>query len=251
MSLYTVTTSFTLNQNPSKPRPLCRLLLEYNVSCCNAFLQHAVFEACCTGFNLEYTSVCVDAVVPETDGLFLVRVTGCLLVWKAQSFVVRGESRPHELFSFIWRCYYCSLSVFARLPLFNPSPHHLCLCPLFVCPRLSFLWSNSLPSSYCCCVTTEMLVSGEQRGGCFLGNVCNPGNRSLTCSGINPPLLVMPPETQKHRHAWLHVLFPSYITCILLLFLIYIYISFQPFFTLPPTFKHCFFSSIWRLRINQ
>lgn len=84
----------------------------------------------------------VDVVVSETDGLFW---HGWLAAWLSGKhnlwlgFIVRGESRPHELFSFIWRCYCCSLSAFACLPLFNLSPHHLLLCPSLSLPAcLSF-----------------------------------------------------------------------------------------------------------------
>lgn len=65
----------------------CGLLLKYNVSCCNAFLQHAVLEICGKGFTLEHN---VDAVVSEV----VCFGQGCLVVWKAQSLSwFHGERR--------------------------------------------------------------------------------------------------------------------------------------------------------------
>lgn len=84
----------------------------------------------------------VDVVVSETDGLFW---RGWLAAWLSGKhhlwlgFIVRGESRPHELFSFIWCCYCCDLFAFACVPLFNLPPHHLPLCPSLSLPAsLSF-----------------------------------------------------------------------------------------------------------------
>lgn len=121
MSLCTLTTSFLLNQNPSKPQPLVAY-------------SSALFHAAVHSFSMWYirfvaqdlpwnTFWCVDVVVSETDGLFW---SGWLGYWLG--FISRGESTPHELFSFIGCCYYCSLSAFTDLPR-NPSPHHLGLCP--------------------------------------------------------------------------------------------------------------------------
>ncbi len=104
-------------------------------------------------------------------------------------FMVRGESRPHELFSFIWRCYSCSLSACACLPLFNLSLHHLSLCLSF--PVFLLVWV--LLIRYCCCVTAKRCCC---QGNVWVvsADVCNLGNCSLTCSGFNPPYLLSHPR---------------------------------------------------------
>lgn len=103
---------------------------------------------------------------------------------------MRGESRPHELFSFIRRCYYCSVSVSPPPPLFNPSssssPPSL---PLFVSPGLSSLRCNhplvvAVSPQRCCCHADKWAAAAD---------VCNLGNRSLTCSGIKSPSLLRHP----------------------------------------------------------
>lgn len=66
--------------NPFQTAASCGLLLHYNFSCCNAFLQHAVFEVRCAGITLEWCRCrCI-----RDRWLVLAWVTGCRVVWEAK-----------------------------------------------------------------------------------------------------------------------------------------------------------------------
>lgn len=191
MRLYIVTAHFLLNQNPSKPQLL--------VAHCLSIMFHAVMHS----FSMRYWRFAVQRLHWNT----LQRVE-MLLYQRLMTCFGQGDWLPGCLGSSIsdsvsqWEenlglMNNSALSGAATTAVCLPLPIFpslicllitsffalLCLCLTCLPFGLSFL------SFYCCCVTVKMLASGGNRW-VVAADVCNPGNRSLTCFGIKPDSLL-------------------------------------------------------------
>lgn len=133
-------TVFVAHHNIKAPRLMmtlirltyCSISLQsksFQTTASSGFQPDNKFHAAMHSFSMRYLRFTahglpwngVDVVVWETDGLFwcgwlVAWLSGKRTVWLG--FTVRGESKPHELFSFIWRCYHCGLSASVCLPHF-------------------------------------------------------------------------------------------------------------------------------------
>lgn len=184
--------SFCSSVYPLKPRP-CEA---YCFSVVFHVVMHSLsmrYKVCGTAFTMESTWV---SVTLSDWWLVLVGVTGCLLVWKAQSLLGFYSQKNLGLMN------NSDLSAALLLQwlvfLFNLSHH-------------SVLWpSLSLPVSLALPVTHALIVAVSLHSR-YWGNrwvaasdVGNRGNCSFTCFGINT-LLVLPFKKQKppdSLHSW-------------------------------------------------
>lgn len=134
----------------------CGLLHQCHVSDCNALLQHAVLEVCCSRFSLKlFSPGTVDAVAVASG---IACFWPSYLLNTVSDLMERGVSEAHEWFCFIWCCCTCSIIVVACLPVFILSAHQLRLYPsLSAC--LPYSPTMHLPAVYCCCVTAQMSKS--------------------------------------------------------------------------------------------